>query len=245
MRIGGTSLVVIRHGIVDVEPLISVLAEVYSRVDGPDYVELHVYENRTFMENILVNEAVSLGVVVNAAYTVMHEAWRGYPRIHVVSKEFSPEKLEHKALLVHEAMHSILHGGLEYYLVSVPKTLLDLLGSDAFLVYHIAATIVKDLEVHMLMKQVGYEDLLLLLTKPSDCSSIEGVSDFLKAATALIVLGEVERLGVCAKLFAKSISKLKELVKGSKRPWERLAEFASVFTRDLMEAKILSSWTER
>ncbi len=206
--------------------IIATLRRVYERVSGEDLVELIIHESREAMETFLRQEAERLGVVIDASFPVVHEAWTGVPRIHVVPQELRQLGDVGKAFLVHEAFHSILHGSLEYYIVTLP-------GSDeaSWLAAYIAATSIKDLEVHMHMKRYGFKEELLLeknywektLGNKWGCSSPEELGDVLRAATIWIVLGEKPPLSEeCSGKIEPLIKLYEELTRLDKRPWNYL-----------------------
>ena len=66
--------------------IIATLRRVYERVSGEGLVELIIHESREAMETFLRQEAERLGVVIDASFPVVHEAWTGVPRIHVVPR---------------------------------------------------------------------------------------------------------------------------------------------------------------
>ena len=206
--------------------IIAALRRVYEKVGGEGFVELIVHESRGAMETFLRQEAERLGVVVDASFPVVHEAWTGVPRIHVVPQELRQLGDVGKAFLVHEAFHSILHGSLEYYIVTLP-------GSDeaSWLAAYIAATSIKDLEVHIHMKRHGFEKELLLeknywektLGNKWECRSPEELGDVLRAATIWIALRASPPLGEqCSARAGKVIELYRHLSTLESRPWKHL-----------------------
>ncbi|MET1101454.1 MAG: hypothetical protein ABWW69_03110 [Pyrodictiaceae archaeon] len=168
-----TLIAVIANGPIDaatesIEWIINELANFYNKIEEgetvihgrpvspPDYVELHVYLDRRAMISSLAEEMLELGMNLAPAYTVMHDAWKGYPRIHVNLEEVDrlPRTIM-RSLVLHEAAHSVLHGSLEYYVVGLPGT-----SSDELLVYSLLSAGYKDLEVAELLRALGLEDEL-------------------------------------------------------------------------------------
>jgi len=220
------------------EASLRVLERVY-RVEGPGYVELHLYPGRAVMEANLSRLALEAGVAVDAEYVLVHEAWAGVPRIHVPLEALSGDFFE--AMLGHEGVHSVLHGGLEYYMVEPP-------GHDAagLLAAQLAATAVKDLEVHgwaaahglgwLLEGQKGYWSRILPRLA---CRGPGELGDALRGSTAWLAAGEEPPLPQgCAERLAPALGLLRELLatwrSGGPRPWGRVAEAAGLVRRLLV-----------
>jgi hypothetical protein len=166
------------------------------------------------MEAKLIAEASALGVSVIAFYEVMHEAWRGYPRIHVATGTSDAR------LLRHEALHALLHGSLDYYIVACPNDI----SAEAL---QIASTVVKDLEVALEAKRCGLGDVLEYQPGEvyGDCCSPEVVSDELRAATIQLARGEKPTTR-CA--LATVVKALHELVASGERPWTHVCRVAKL-----------------
>ena len=177
-----------------------ILSDFYNKVltgglKTPVLVEVYVYENTERLRRELERESLEAGVSVIALYSLSHEAWRGWPRIHIdYSMVRGMEGNTLKALLLHEAAHTVLHGGIEYYVVSAnpPE---DLPASEALRAVYIASTVVKDLEVALLLKELGYKReleayLMHSLKDPGsiDCSTLTGLLELAKLLAPAIVL---------------------------------------------------------
>ena len=232
-RIGGW-VVAIEGDEVSSSDIVATLRRVYERVGGEGFVELIIHESRESMETLLRQEAGRLGVVVDASFPVVHEAWTGVPRIHVVPQELRQLGDIGKAFLVHEAFHSILHGSLEYYVVTLPSN-----EETSWLAAYIAATSIKDLEVHMHMKRYGFDEELLLeknywektLGKKWRCSSPEELGDVLRAATILIALETNPPLEEqCSAKVGKIIELYKYFSTLESRPWKQLDKVIRVIS---------------
>ena len=228
-RVGGWLLAVINRGCGAEEEsrVVTVLRRVYERVGGGGYAELHLYPSRWEMEAALLEEARERGVRVDAVFPVMHEAWTGLPRIHVAPSELEGLGEAGEAFLVHEAFHSVLHGSLEYYMVSLPPASSD----EEWVAAYIAATSLKDLEVHMEMKKHGFRRELLAEKRYWEttlgerwlCETIEDVGDVLRAATIWLVLGMSPPLATtCRERVAPLINLFRNLIRQHTRPWSQL-----------------------
>lgn len=144
------------------EFILGVLKDFYSS-SSPDrgkpvFVEVFVYGPEYSSSEFLYKEALGEGVEVLGDYLVSHEAWRGWPRIHVDYEKCSKLELEIlRALLIHEAAHSVVHGSKDYYLVSLDRGILTLLGHlYGVEAVYVASTAVKDFEVHEYLMESGY-----------------------------------------------------------------------------------------
>ena len=134
------------------------LSEFYSSISSakpPSIVDVYIYNSRDRMLAALEREAIRVGVAVIADYVVMHEAWRGWPRIHIDYGRCSllPWNMV-RALLLHEAGHSVLHGNLLAYVVSLPRT--EWPAGSIVEAAYVASTAVKDLEVARLLLANGF-----------------------------------------------------------------------------------------
>lgn len=237
-RVASVTVAVVQHGPVPLSTLpmlLGELEEVYARAregERPDYVELHLYQSPLQLAEALEGEALRVGAGVSALYPTAYEAWTGIPRIHVVPGELAG--LEYgAALLAHEAVHSVLHPGPGYYVVALPRRLPAARG---ILVAHVAATVVKDLEVHLWMAERGLdEDLAAIrrywlysqLMEPR-CALLQEAGDTLRAATAWIAAGAEPPLsGECREALAGLLELLRGLAEGWRsgaRPWSRVGE---------------------
>jgi hypothetical protein len=115
--------------------------------EGPELVEVYIYESSELMHSYMFSEAVELGVSVIGQHIVSHDAWRGWPRIHIdYSACKNLEERFLKALIHHEAAHSILHGTLQSYAIALPRNFAELFEKSPGTVY-LASVAIKDVEV--------------------------------------------------------------------------------------------------
>ena len=211
--------------------MVGVLGDAY-RLGGPDYLEAHIYPSREAMHDMLVREALAVGAAVVAEYEVMHEAWHGYPRIHVAAS--TPlDRL--RPLLVHEAMHALLHGSIDYYLPvcsTDPVTL------------QLASTTVKDLEVSVEMARRGFwkelEALASMLETSGDCCRVETVSDELRRYVAMLPLGRPDAR--CSTLLGAVTSLLEELYERARRGervWSEVCRLARAIEDAMKKCRVI------
>ncbi len=188
--------------------VLRVLQEFYENINNvplPSLVEVYVYENTKAKLRVLEEEAISSGVLVVGDYVTLHEAWRGWPRIHVdyeKTRSLKPKHLE--ALLIHEAVHSVLHGSPLYYLVTMDPELIEAYGyENALKLVYTASTIVKDLEVHKFLVDQGcreqvkayMEYIVERQLKDLECRNLLEKLQLAKLITPLTYVKEFSNLG--------------------------------------------------
>ncbi len=219
-----------------VEMLLHALRDVYCSVGADIYVELLVYASRSEKLARLSSEARELGVVAFGDFKTLHEAWRGYPRIHVSVEDLRDMDSEVvKALVAHEAMHSVLHGTVSSYVVYIPRemiekaTEMDLLD-ELYAVAYLLASTIKDLEVHREMVRRGLRKYLELYAEfcasqlsetccAENCDPIE-IANSLKLLTPFYVLSrdpprcsELLRSPLFEKLVSSTLDDVHEVVR--------------------------------
>lgn len=135
-----------------------VVENFYTRVGRkPELLEIYVYESTQLKLRELSRTALELGISVICDYPLAHEAWIGWPRIHIdyeKCRQLNQNTL--RALLVHECTHSLLHGSLDSYIVQPSRELVEVLGDTLVELLYLASTIVKDLEVHEYLVTHGF-----------------------------------------------------------------------------------------
>jgi len=146
----------------------NLLEECYDRLrpDGPDFVEVIIFENDRMWRSHFATERRKAGVTsseVDEAFMAAHDAWTGIPRISIsIERKQQLPDLVWEGALRHEAAHSILHGGLEYYIFPMPRDLSKAATSFPALTDHLTDILylltlaVKDMEVTNLLVSNGY-----------------------------------------------------------------------------------------
>ncbi len=180
-----------------------VLSGFYSSLDVgslPELVEVYIYGSRMEKLAFLEYEARELGVAAIGDFVTLHEAWRGWPRIHVDYEACSGlEKRFVKALLVHEAGHSVLHGSPLFYTIAIDRAVIEELGMDQGLrVLYLCSTAIKDLEVHRLLHSAGFAEQLRIygefvarqIAELRCCSHVD-IAQLAKLLTPCVVLEEL------------------------------------------------------
>lgn len=141
----------------------NVLEECYHQLSphGLEIVDVLLFKDSSRMEAHAAEHHDALGVQsygFEANFVAMHEAWTGIPRIlicHERLHQLSP--LLRAAILRHEAAHSVLHGSPEYYIFSIPGSLLEAAQKYGFPrifttnILYLTSIGVKDYEVTKLL----------------------------------------------------------------------------------------------
>ncbi len=200
----GVRLLVVRHGEVSeriMELAVRVLGTVYLDAPRrPDYVELHLY-------GCISDYAAMRGG--KPEYPAMHEAYLGYPRIHVV-EELLPRGRE-EALMTHEAVHSVLHGSSRFYEVEVGVRIAELYGARLELALTHAASAIKDVEVAYYQAERSMEEMLRLYAEYLLEISVE---DLLEAAALASGRPDAEERRFFLVLLSKRLAPLPPLLNG-------------------------------
>jgi hypothetical protein len=153
---------------VEIDRIVEIMEECYGRLAPHEValVDLYVFERSSSVDAFTAKEYEEVGVVsasFDELFFAMHDAWRGTSRIILCLERMKKlPKLVQVGGVRHEVGHSVLHGSLRYYLLSLPPALLDL--ADRFdvssqyatnLLYLISIA-VKDYEVSRLLYERGY-----------------------------------------------------------------------------------------
>lgn len=139
----------------------------------PDRLKIFVYHGLYELQNFFRKEKEALGIVSEgeAEFIAIHEAWRGYPRIHICSERIKnlPETVVLGAVQ-HELAHAILHDRSEFYTFRFSRQLIsasEALGFDIQLLQqyvYMLSIALKDGEVVSRLVEIGsqYGQIALL-----------------------------------------------------------------------------------
>jgi hypothetical protein len=131
---------------------------------APDRIAIHLWEKEKDYQEFDAREKAELGITTGgeSEFLATHEAWRGFPRIHI-----SLEKIRGLAdgvvqgLVQHEIAHALLHGRPEFYQFRFSEALLNA-GRAAGLDFqmlqqwvYLLAVAVKDEEVVRFLAEAG------------------------------------------------------------------------------------------
>lgn len=140
---------------------------------APDRISLYLWEKEKEFQEFDAREKAELGVVTSgeSEFLATHEAWRGYPRIHISLEKIRgiPEGVV-RGVVQHEIGHALLHGKPEFYRFLFSESLQRTAGSAGLdlpqlqqLVYLLSVAL-KDEEVVRLLGERGlgvYQNRLL------------------------------------------------------------------------------------
>jgi len=226
-------IVVSKHGRVydnELVEILSIMQECYGRLTPHDVslVELHIFERSSSIEAFLKIESDELGVTITPfteSFFAMHDAWRGIPRIAICLEKIRtlPRPVRIGGIR-HEVAHTVLHGGLEYYVIPTPPALLEI--ADQFnlsseytrnLLYLVSIA-VKDYEVTRLLYNRGYvedqvEYVKFLLKASEEDVTSWGLSRGKPLLEILCLISSLKTVGCAAPLlndvrFCKEIRQL-------------------------------------
>jgi hypothetical protein len=154
----------------EVQQVVKFIEECYGRLapHEVELVDLYLFETSSSVDAFLARESREMGVAsaqLNDSFFAMHDAWRGTSRIILCIERLRMlPKLVQEGVIRHEVGHSVLHGELSYYLLSIPPVLLDLADrfhfpkEHAFNILYLVSIAVKDYEVSRLLTERGYFD---------------------------------------------------------------------------------------
>ncbi|MFQ6134841.1 MAG: hypothetical protein ACE5KU_03375, partial [Nitrososphaerales archaeon] len=166
-----TRIVVSKSGRVSDKELIQiadVMRECYERLEPHEVaiVDLQVFESASQTEAFLSAEYGRVGVVsrrFDEKFFALHHAWRGTPSITLClerMRELPPTV--RIAGIRHEVGHSILHGELKHYFLTIPYAYVKAVKRYALTndygvnLTYLTSIAVKDYEVTRLLYERGY-----------------------------------------------------------------------------------------
>lgn len=183
-----------------VDRVSGILREFIERIGGLEYLEVYFYGSREEKLAFLEGEALDLGVTAVGDFVAMHEAWRGWPRIHIDYGRCSSLEEKHlRAVIVHEVSHAVLHGSPIYYVVGFnPNDFPGYSSSDVVKIIYMASTIVKDMDVYRFLVEIGMSDAVhsyidFILKEQFTEVSCSGVGEILQLAKTLLPCIFVEK----------------------------------------------------
>jgi hypothetical protein len=218
--------------------LIEILSTAYSDLgEAPDYLEVYVYESTLVKQEKMIREAIKTGVPLIGDYPVSHDAWFGWPRIHIdYEKCQGLSERQLRALVYHEAGHSILHGSLSSYFISIKANNLNRLNLDPLEAIYLASVVVKDLDIHYYISSRGlggvvedYFEYVKPLIMGEKCGSLREILEFSKLISPCVVInctGLDKVLGYnCRRIYESVIMALSHIVNLQKPLSTRIETF--------------------
>jgi hypothetical protein len=175
-------------------------------------VDLYLFQRSHTLNAFLNDEKRRLGIAIspfNASFLATHDAWCGTPRIMVALDKFSGlPSLVQSGAIRHETAHTLLHGSLDYYIFSIPKSLIKLerlkiISRQIVLdILYLVSIAVKDYEATRLLYRRGYVEDQAAYTKHNLEISNEDIEawNLSKAnrVTRLLVLVSLLKTACCA-----------------------------------------------
>jgi hypothetical protein len=130
----------------------------------PPYLRLTIWKNLKDVQDFYYQEKEELGIVTGeeSDFLATHEAWRGYPRIHICHERVKGvQDAVIEGVLHHELGHALFHGSIEFYTFKFTDRLQEAarsIGFDLHLlqqcVYFLSIAI-KDWEVIQWLTKIG------------------------------------------------------------------------------------------
>jgi len=162
----------------------NILEECYTHLSDwlPEKVEVRLFATSVQLSTFVGAEKSELGIrtLGDEAFICSHDAWHGSPRLLIcMERLFALSPLARVGTLRHEAAHTVLHGGLAYYVYRIPPECLELArarGMELTLlqqVLYYCATAVKDFEVTRLLLHQGYRDCQIAFAQAQFLASEE------------------------------------------------------------------------
>ena len=130
----------------------------------PTYLRLTIWKNIKALQEFYDQEKEDLGIVTGeeSDFLATHEAWRGYPRIHICHERVKGvQDAVIEGVLHHEIGHALFHGSMEFYTFKFTDRLQEAARFNGFdlhllqqCVYFLSIAI-KDWEVIQWLTQIG------------------------------------------------------------------------------------------
>ena len=209
-----TSLEIIPFGHVDESLLVKVdlwTRRLIESVNGnyvPSRISIFLWERTRDFEEFDAREKAELGVATGGEsdFLATHEAWRGFPRIHIPIEKIRglPEEVV-EGIIQHEVGHALLHGNPEFYQFRF-STQLQETGRRAGLdlpalqqLVYLLSVAIKDEEVIRLLSQlgVGRYQMRLLEYLLVDTEEEKQTWEMIRDQAALRLLGMAVFLKTC------------------------------------------------
>ena len=130
----------------------------------PPYLKLTIWESIEDLQDFYYQEKEELGIVTGeeSDFLATHEAWRGYPRIHICHERVKRvQDAVIEGVLHHELGHALFHGSIEFYTFKFTDRLQEAARSIGFDLHHLQQCVyflsiaIKDWEVIQWLTKIG------------------------------------------------------------------------------------------
>jgi hypothetical protein len=130
----------------------------------PPYLRITIWKNIKDLQDFYRQEKEELGIVASeeSDFLATHEAWRGYPRIHICHERVKGVRdpvIE--GVLHHEIGHALFHGSTEFYTFRFTNRLQEVARLNGFDLHHLQQCVyflsiaMKDWEVVQWLTKIG------------------------------------------------------------------------------------------
>ena len=130
----------------------------------PQYLRITIWKHIKDLQDFYRREKEELGVVTSeeSDFLATHEAWRGYPSIHLCHEKiegFQDSFIE--GVLHHEIGHALFHGSMEFYTFKFTSRLQEVARLHGFEFNHLQQCVyflsiaIKDQEVVQWLTKIG------------------------------------------------------------------------------------------
>jgi hypothetical protein len=130
----------------------------------PPYLRITIWKDIRDLQDFYYKEKEELGIITGeeSDFLATHEAWRGYPSIHLCHervKGFQNPLIE--GVLHHEIGHALFHGSMEFYTFTFTNRLQEVARLNGFELHHLQQCVyflsiaMKDWEVIQWLTTIG------------------------------------------------------------------------------------------
>ena len=130
----------------------------------PPYLRITIWKNIRDLQKFYHQEKEDLGIVTGeeSDFLATHEAWRGYPRIHICHERVKGvQDPVIEGVLHHEIGHALFHGSMEFYKFKFTNKLQEMARFNGFDLNHLQQCVyflsiaIKDWEVIQWLTKIG------------------------------------------------------------------------------------------
>jgi hypothetical protein len=130
----------------------------------PPCLRLTIWKDNKDLQDFFRQEKEALGIITGeeSDFLATHEAWRGYPRIHICHERVKgvPDSVI-RGVLHHEVGHALVHGSIEFYTFRFAHRLQEMARFKGLDLHHLQQCVyylsvaIKDREVVQWLTEIG------------------------------------------------------------------------------------------